>query len=247
MLKICPSIYIYIYHYIYIYIPFNIIDLVNSNTSSHTLVVLYLFLFLFFSFEKNLPFLKNYPYPVAMYLLEYMYIYMCISTHIYIYSIPNDTRYIYPFDCIRLYPLPVLLPPLPPSPAQSKSSEVCRMHGCTVDMSICLYLSAVAPHLQPFTFDEANSGDLIIVHCAVVKGDTPISLKWLFEGRHLEVGDGVGITALGDRVSALTIPAVRGEHAGEYACVADNPAGRARHSAHLKVNGTEHAATLLFS
>ncbi|KAK2577361.1 hypothetical protein KPH14_003477 [Odynerus spinipes] len=94
----------------------------------------------------------------------------------------------------------------------------------------------VAPHLQPFLFNEANSGDLIIVHCAVVKGDTPISLKWLFEGRHLEVGDGVGITALGDRVSALTIPTVRGEHAGEYACVADNPAGRARHSAHLKVN-----------
>ncbi|XP_029175730.1 Down syndrome cell adhesion molecule-like protein Dscam2 isoform X16 [Nylanderia fulva] len=94
----------------------------------------------------------------------------------------------------------------------------------------------VAPHLQPFAFDEANSGDLIIVHCAVVKGDTPISLKWLFEGRHLEVGDGVGITALGDRVSALTIPAVRGDHAGEYACVADNPAGSARHSAHLKVN-----------
>ncbi|OAD62724.1 Down syndrome cell adhesion molecule-like protein Dscam2, partial [Eufriesea mexicana] len=101
----------------------------------------------------------------------------------------------------------------------------------------------VAPHLQPFSFDEANSGDLIIVHCAVVKGDTPISLKWLFEGRHLEVGDGVGITALGDRVSALTIPAVRGEHAGEYACVADNPAGRARHSAHLKVNGTENEIT----
>lgn len=92
-------------------------------------------------------------------------------------------------------------------------------------------------------FDEANSGDLIIVHCAVVKGDTPISLKWLFEGRHLEVGDGVGITALGDRVSALTIPAVRGEHAGEYACVADNPAGSARHSAHLKVNGTEKTNT----
>jgi len=91
-------------------------------------------------------------------------------------------------------------------------------------------------------FDEANSGDLIIVHCAVVKGDTPISLKWLFEGRHLEVGDGVGITALGDRVSALTIPAVRGEHAGEYACVADNPAGSARHSAHLKVNGTENTS-----
>lgn len=114
-----------------------------------------------------------------------------------------------------------------------------------VVFSLCpfFYLSAVAPHLQPFAFDEANSGDLIIVHCAVVKGDTPISLKWLFEGRHLEVGDGVGITALGDRVSALTIPAVRGEHAGEYACVADNPAGRARHSAHLKVNGTEKTNT----
>lgn len=99
-------------------------------------------------------------------------------------------------------------------------------------------LSAVVPHLQPFSFDETNSGDLIIVQCAVVKGDTPISLRWLFEGRHLEVGEGIKITSLGDRVSALTIPAVRGEHAGEYACVADNPAGRARHSAHLKVNGT---------
>ncbi|XP_044595981.1 Down syndrome cell adhesion molecule-like protein Dscam2 isoform X32 [Cotesia glomerata] len=94
----------------------------------------------------------------------------------------------------------------------------------------------VAPHLQPFSFDETNSGDLIIVQCAVVKGDTPITLKWLFEGRHLEVDESIKITALGDRVSALTIPAVKGEHAGEYACVADNPAGHARHSAHLKVN-----------
>lgn len=98
-------------------------------------------------------------------------------------------------------------------------------------------MSAVVPHLQPFSFDETNSGDLIIVQCAVVKGDTPITLKWLFEGRHLEMGEGVKITSLGDRVSALTIPDVRGEHAGEYACVADNPAGRTRHSAHLKVNG----------
>ncbi|KAK0078522.1 hypothetical protein PV326_009304, partial [Microctonus aethiopoides] len=70
----------------------------------------------------------------------------------------------------------------------------------------------------------------------IVNGDTPITLKWLFEGRHLEMGEGVKITSLGDRVSALTIPDVRGEHAGEYACVADNPAGRTRHSAHLKVN-----------
>lgn len=100
------------------------------------------------------------------------------------------------------------------------------------------WFSAVAPHLQPFSFDETNSGDLIIVQCAVMKGDTPISLKWLFEGRHLEVGDDVKITSMGDRVSALTIPAVSGEHAGEYACIADNPAGHARHSAHLKVNGT---------
>ncbi|XP_011303882.1 Down syndrome cell adhesion molecule-like protein Dscam2 isoform X2 [Fopius arisanus] len=96
----------------------------------------------------------------------------------------------------------------------------------------------VAPHLQPFSFDETNSGDLVIVQCAVMKGDTPISLKWLFDGRHLEVNDDVKITSIGDRVSALTIPSVSGEHAGEYACIADNPAGRARHSAHLKVNGT---------
>lgn len=95
------------------------------------------------------------------------------------------------------------------------------------------------PHLQPFSLPERNEGDLIIVHCAVVKGDDPISLKWFFEGRHLEIGsEGVRIDAMGNRVSALTIPAIRGAHAGEYACVADNPAGRATHKAHLKVNGT---------
>lgn len=100
-------------------------------------------------------------------------------------------------------------------------------------------MSTVVPHLQPFTFHEnTNTGDLIIVHCAVIKGDTPITMKWLFEGRHLEVGDDVQIRAMGDRVSTLTIPSVKGNHVGEYACVADNEAGRARHSAHLKVNGT---------
>lgn len=99
--------------------------------------------------------------------------------------------------------------------------------------------STVPPHLQPFNFHEStNTGDLIIVHCTVLKGDTPIDLKWLFQGNHLNIDDQVQITAMGNRVSTLTIPSVRGEHAGEYACVADNVAGRARHSAHLRVNGT---------
>lgn len=99
--------------------------------------------------------------------------------------------------------------------------------------------STVPPHLQPFNFHEStNTGDLIIVHCTVLKGDTPIELEWLFQGNHLNINDHVQITAMGNRVSTLTIPSVRGEHAGEYACVADNMAGRARHSAHLRVNGT---------
>ncbi|KAJ8667921.1 hypothetical protein QAD02_009584 [Eretmocerus hayati] len=104
----------------------------------------------------------------------------------------------------------------------------------------------VAPHLQPFSFHEStNTGDLIIVHCAVVKGDAPLSLKWLFNGRHIEMGDDqIQIASMGERVSTLTIPAVRGEHAGEYACVADSLAGRVTHSAHLKVNGTTVAAIL---
>lgn len=66
----------------------------------------------------------------------------------------------------------------------------------------------------------------------------PIGLRWLFKGRNIDVDDQVQITAMGNRVSSLMIPSVRGEHAGEYVCVADNVAGRARHSSHLKVNGT---------
>ena len=87
---------------------------------------------------------------------------------------------------------------------------------------------------------------MIIVHCAVVKGDAPLSLQWLFNGRHILTDDQLQITTMGNRVSTLTIPIVKGEHAGEYACVADSPAGRVRHSAHLRVNGIKTYKTFFF-
>lgn len=102
-----------------------------------------------------------------------------------------------------------------------------------------IYYLSVAPHLQAFSFNEGiNTGDLIIVHCAVVKGDAPLSLQWLFNNKSIEVSDDVHISTMGDRISTLTIPSVKGEHAGEYACVAESLAGRVKHSSHLKVNGT---------
>lgn len=76
------------------------------------------------------------------------------------------------------------------------------------------------------------------MHCAIVKGDPPTSLQWLFNGRQIEAGDEhIHVQKMGEKVATLTIPSAKEEHAGEYVCMADSPAGRVTHSAQLKING----------
>lgn len=92
---------------------------------------------------------------------------------------------------------------------------------------------------MPFEFggEPINSGDMVIVSCAVTKGDLPLEISWLLNGK--SVGDVIGITVDGSRkrVSQLTIESVSAEHAGEYTCLAKNKAGSTTFSATLNVNG----------
>lgn len=99
--------------------------------------------------------------------------------------------------------------------------------------------SKVVPIIMPFDFGDEpfDIYSTTTVTCAVTKGDSPIEISWYFNAYRLRTNDGVLITPGGQRVSMLSIESVQPRHAGNYTCIAKNPAGEARHSAELMVMG----------
>lgn len=101
----------------------------------------------------------------------------------------------------------------------------------------------VAPQIAQFTFGEgpSNAGDIISVQCVVSKGDLPLEIEWMFNGRPvLQDQKDLIVSNSGKRLKMLTIESVVARHAGEYTCVASNEAGSSSRSAVLDVNGTNH-------
>ncbi|KAL7294790.1 hypothetical protein TKK_0011722 [Trichogramma kaykai] len=99
----------------------------------------------------------------------------------------------------------------------------------------------VAPQIGiGFTFGEEplNAGDMATVTCAVIKGDSPLDIGIMFDGKPIEEQENSGILIAnsGKRAKQLTIEAVEARHAGEYTCVASNLAGATSRSALLAVN-----------
>lgn len=106
----------------------------------------------------------------------------------------------------------------------------------------------MAPIISPFQFDgPQNTGSLVVLPCFVPTGDSPIKIKWYLNGKqiihHLK---GVAITSFGSQASILNINSVEPHHRGEYTCVAENPAGKAKFSARLDVNGTTNFLLFYF-
>lgn len=98
----------------------------------------------------------------------------------------------------------------------------------------------VPPQILPFSFGESpsNAGDLVLVQCAILKGDPPIIISWSFNeeplsGKRL----GIDINTLNKRVSSLTIESVSAFNSGNYTCTANNSAGVTKFTAVLRVNG----------
>lgn len=77
------------------------------------------------------------------------------------------------------------------------------------------------------------------MQCAVMKGDIPLQIEWMFQGRKIEPTHAdVIVSDNGKRAKQLAIESVVAKHAGEYTCVASNSAGSTSRSALLTVNGT---------
>lgn len=96
------------------------------------------------------------------------------------------------------------------------------------------------PHIAvPFGFEgEVNTGDSVQLNCYVSKGDTPLAITWMLNGKVIQPHSGISTISIGDRTSLLTIASVVPEHAGFFSCIASNRAGQASRNATLFINGT---------
>ncbi|XP_055593967.1 cell adhesion molecule Dscam2 isoform X17 [Uranotaenia lowii] len=113
----------------------------------------------------------------------------------------------------------------------AKNSEGYTARG-TLEVAVM-----VPPILLPFDFGDEPADILstTTVSCAVAKGDAPIEINWMFNGRLISFTEGLAITKSGQKMSILYIESVQPEHAGNYTCVARNKAGFSEHSSELKV------------
>ena len=71
-----------------------------------------------------------------------------------------------------------------------------------------------------------------------------MKIWWTFKGDNddypynLTTNDGIIITRTTQKVSMLTIEAVKARHRGNYTCYAQNKGGHSQHSAFLYINGS---------
>lgn len=74
--------------------------------------------------------------------------------------------------------------------------------------------------------------------CAVIKGDSPIEIIFMFGNEPIDSDEmNAVITDSGKRAKTLTVDNVNARHVGEYTCVASNLAGSSSRTAVLSVNG----------
>lgn len=103
---------------------------------------------------------------------------------------------------------------------------------------------SVLPTIVSFDFGEnqINVQDMASTTCVMNKGDLPAEITWWVvddfgNERRLITNDGIVITRISSRMSALSIESVQGRHRGNYSCVVKNNAGTVQYSAQLLING----------
>jgi hypothetical protein len=94
---------------------------------------------------------------------------------------------------------------------------------------------------MPIEFGEepVNAQEMVLVTCAVSKGDLPLKIEWYYNENLIKSGTN-GINLMNTkRTSQLTIESVTHQNQGNYTCVVKNEAGIVNHTAELFVNGIQ--------
>ncbi|KAA0184405.1 hypothetical protein HAZT_HAZT005374 [Hyalella azteca] len=101
------------------------------------------------------------------------------------------------------------------------------------------YHLSVPPAIRPFEFGSVIAGMRARVSCLVALGDPPLTIRWLKDGLPLDtpmVHD-IIMTHPDDYTSSIVLAAVEPRHAGNYTCLARNPARETSYTAVLDVQG----------
>ncbi|KAF3428323.1 hypothetical protein E2986_02509 [Frieseomelitta varia] len=95
----------------------------------------------------------------------------------------------------------------------------------------------VPPKISPFTADrDLHLGERITLTCSVTRGDLPLSISWLKNGRSMGPSERVSVTNMDQYNSILMIESLSPDHNGNYSCVARNLAAEVSHTQRLVVH-----------
>ncbi|XP_014603181.1 PREDICTED: Down syndrome cell adhesion molecule-like protein Dscam2 isoform X2 [Polistes canadensis] len=95
----------------------------------------------------------------------------------------------------------------------------------------------VPPKISPFRTDlDFHLGERTTLTCSVTKGDQPLSISWLKDGRSLGPSERVTVTNVDQYNSILMIESLSPDHNGNYSCVARNLAAEVSHTQQLMVH-----------
>ncbi|GIY89392.1 down syndrome cell adhesion molecule-like protein Dscam2 [Caerostris darwini] len=94
------------------------------------------------------------------------------------------------------------------------------------------------PVIEPFHIPEAiEEGARSKLLCSVTKGDPPITIQWLKDGKPLPHDLEITETILDEFSKALLFPRVELRHKGNYTCTARNMAASASFTASMVIHG----------
>ncbi|CAN7950746.1 unnamed protein product, partial [Ixodes hexagonus] len=94
------------------------------------------------------------------------------------------------------------------------------------------------PLIERFAFDEhLHQGMRTRVYCNIARGDPPVSISWLRDGKPLKSGPDLEVRVLDAFSVALAIEALSPKHNGNYTCLASNVAASVNYTAPLRVHG----------
>ncbi|OAD56368.1 Down syndrome cell adhesion molecule-like protein Dscam2 [Eufriesea mexicana] len=95
----------------------------------------------------------------------------------------------------------------------------------------------VPPKISPFTADrDLHLGERTTLTCSVTRGDLPLSISWLKDGRPMGPSERVSVTNMDQYNSILMIESLSPDHNGNYSCVARNLAAEVSHTQRLVVH-----------
>lgn len=105
----------------------------------------------------------------------------------------------------------------------------------------------VPPKLSPTNPERnLNLGERASLICAVLRGDIPLTIKWLKDGRHIDsTSSALSITQVDEFNSMLVIGSVSARHSGNYSCTVKNQASEETQVTRLLVNGKTRSARSL--